>query len=115
MPSPESGRQCPAFYFGIACGRELRFVLAGERTRAEALRRYGSFSDSHGWKYRSMLYAQRIVPRVPPRALQGVMSTMQRRRLVDWSFGHYLRIAPPEFAAARPVPPARGRVAQAAA
>ena len=28
-----------AFYFGIACGRELRRVLAGEATRAEALRR----------------------------------------------------------------------------
>ena len=28
-----------AFYFGIACGRELRAVLAGERTREQALRR----------------------------------------------------------------------------
>ena len=26
-----------AFYFGIACGRELRAVLAGERTREDAL------------------------------------------------------------------------------
>ena len=33
-----------AFYFGIACGRELRAVLAGERTREEALERYGAFS-----------------------------------------------------------------------
>ena len=36
-----------AFYFGIACGRELRRVLAGEATRAEALAAYGAFSDAH--------------------------------------------------------------------
>ena len=43
-----------AFYFGIACGRELRSVLSGERGRDEALRRYASFSASHsrtlGWR-----------------------------------------------------------------
>ena len=33
-----------AFYFGIACGRELRAVHAGERTREEALERYAAFS-----------------------------------------------------------------------
>ena len=31
-----------AFYFGIAAGRELRAVLAGERTRDQALRRYAA-------------------------------------------------------------------------
>ena len=31
-----------AFYFGIACGRELRRVLAGEATREEALAAYGA-------------------------------------------------------------------------
>ncbi len=35
-----------ALYFGLACGRELRAVLDGRRTRLEALRRYGAFSDS---------------------------------------------------------------------
>ena len=40
-----------AFYFGIACGRELRAVLEGRRSREEALARYGAFSASHGWKY----------------------------------------------------------------
>ena len=29
-----------AFYFGIACGRELRRVLRGQRTREQALRSY---------------------------------------------------------------------------
>ena len=41
-----------AFYFGIACGRELRRVLAGEATRDEALAAYGAFSDSHARRSR---------------------------------------------------------------
>jgi hypothetical protein len=34
---------------------------------------------------------------------------MEWQRFVDWSFGHYLAIAPPEFAGE---PPARRRVGQ---
>ena len=40
-----------AFYFGVACGRELRGVLAGASTREEALARYGAFSEAHRWKF----------------------------------------------------------------
>jgi menaquinone-9 beta-reductase len=90
-----------AFYFGIACGRELRAVVEGRSTAAEALARYGDFSESHRWKFEAMLGAQRLVPRVPPRLLAGVLKGMQWRRFVDWSFGHYLAIAPP------PGPPLR--------
>ena len=103
-----------ALYFGLACGRELRAVLAGVRTREEALRRYGAFSHSHEWKYRWMLRTQKLVPRLHPRALRRVVGAMERRRLVDWSFGHYLRIAPPDFVGPTPAPRAR-RAAQAAA
>jgi menaquinone-9 beta-reductase len=103
-----------AFYFGIACGRELRAVLEGRRTPAEALTRYHDFSAAHEWKFRSMLRAQRLIPRVPPRLLGGALQAMQRRRFVDWSFGHYLRIAPPEFAAGGP-PAADLRPAERAA
>ena len=84
-----------AFYFGIACGRELRAVVEGRSTAAGALARYGDFSDSHHWKFECMLGAQRLVPRVPPRLLAGALKGMQWRRFVDWSFGHYLAIAPP--------------------
>ena len=84
-----------AFYFGIACGRELRAVVEGRTTAAEALARYGDFSDSHHRKFECMLGAQRLVPRVPPRLLAGALKGMQWRRFVDWSFGHYLAIAPP--------------------
>jgi flavin-dependent dehydrogenase len=84
-----------AFHFGIACGRELRAVLAERQSAAEALARYGDFSASHEWKFRWMLRAQRLVPRVPPRLLAGALGGMQWRRFVEWSFNHYLAIAPP--------------------
>jgi hypothetical protein len=84
-----------AFYFGIACGRELRAVVEGRQTAAEALARYGDFSASHEWKFDWMLRAQRLVPRVPPRLLAGALGGMQWRPFVEWSFNQYLAIAPP--------------------
>ncbi len=93
-----------ALYFGIACGRELRAVVEGRRSIAEALVAYGDFSASHEWKFRWLLQTQRIVPRVPPRLLNRAIGAMQARAFVDWSFGHYLAIAPPEFASADPAP-----------
>jgi menaquinone-9 beta-reductase len=103
-----------AFYFGIACGRELRRVLEGRQTREQALRRYHDFSAAHEPKFRWMLRAQRLVPRVPPRLLARGLLAMQWRRFVDWSFRHYLRIAPPSFALGEP-PPARRPLARSAA
>ena len=35
-----------AFYFGIACGRELRAVVEGRQSIASALARYGDFSEA---------------------------------------------------------------------
>jgi flavin-dependent dehydrogenase len=91
-----------AFYFGIALGRELRQVLDGRATRDTALWRYGAFSDAHEWKFRWMLRAQRAVPRIPPRVLALASRAMATRAFTHWSFDHYLRIAPPEFAAGGP-------------
>jgi flavin-dependent dehydrogenase len=87
-----------AFYFGIACGRELRAVLEGGQPAAGALTRYEDFSEAHRWKFEAMLAAQRLIPRVPPRLLHPSIRAMQAKRFVDWSFGHYLDIAPPSFA-----------------
>jgi flavin-dependent dehydrogenase len=108
-----------ALYFGIACGRELREVVQGRRTREEALRRYGAFSASHEWKFRWLLRTQKAVPRVPPRALHAGLKAMQSKRFVDWAFNHYLDIAPPRFAGAppaaqRPLRPRSERVASPA-
>jgi flavin-dependent dehydrogenase len=86
-----------ALYFGIACGRELAAVLSGGQDKAAALARYGKFSAAHRWKFESMLYVQRLIPRVPPRVLAPSLQGMTRKRFVDWSFNHYLAIAPPTF------------------
>jgi flavin-dependent dehydrogenase len=104
-----------ALYFGIACGRELRAVVEGGQAIARALARYGDFSASHEWKFNWLLRAQQLVPRVPPRLLARALSVMESKRFVDWSFGHYLAIAPPEFAAGGQPPAARRPVAAAAA
>jgi digeranylgeranylglycerophospholipid reductase len=86
-----------AFYFAIACGREMRAVRGGAKTRQQALADYAAFSDSHRWKFEAMLRAQQLIPRVPPRLLAPALNAMASKRFVDWSFGHYLRIAPPGF------------------
>jgi flavin-dependent dehydrogenase len=101
-----------AFYFGIACGRELRAVLAGERTRDDALARYGAFSDAHRWKFETMLQVQHAIPRLRPRALDGMTKALGHARPAHWAFGHYLRIAPPEFAL--PAPPVAAQWSAAA-
>jgi len=87
-----------ALYFGIALGRELRGVVEGRQSREAAASRYAEFNDSHEWKFRWMLRVQRLVPKIPPRLLGPLVRAMGAKRFVDWSFGHYLRIAPPEFA-----------------
>jgi flavin-dependent dehydrogenase len=91
-----------AFYFGIALGRELRSVVDGRSTKAAAFAAYHSFSASHERKFRWMLNTQKLVPRVPPRILAPAIRAMGSQRFVDWSFGHYLEIAPPSFAAGGP-------------
>jgi flavin-dependent dehydrogenase len=87
-----------ALYFGIALGRELRGVVKGRQSREQAAATYAEFHDSHEWKFRWMLRVQRLVPRVPPRILGPLIRLMGAKRFIDWSFGHYLNIAPPEFA-----------------
>jgi flavin-dependent dehydrogenase len=89
-----------ALYFGLACGRELRGVIAGEQTREQALARYHQFSADHATPFRWLLRVQRLVPRIAPRALAPALGAMGAKRFVDWSFGHYLDIAHPEFATA---------------
>jgi flavin-dependent dehydrogenase len=87
-----------ALYFGIALGRELRGVLDGWQDREAAAARYAEFNDSHEWKFRWMLRVQRLVPKIPPRVLGPLVRLLGAKRFVDWAFGHYLQIAPPEFA-----------------
>ena len=106
-----------ALYFGIACGRELRAVLDGERTREEALRRYCTFSREHAWKFGALLKVQNAVGRLNPTPLMPlVLRALTSRRLAHWAFEHYLAIAPPSFAlAGEPFPSSQARAAAAAA
>jgi flavin-dependent dehydrogenase len=99
-----------ALYFGIACGRELRRVVDGRASVDTALRRYGAFSARHRWQFESMLGVQKLVPRVPPRALAMALRAMERGSFTHWAFGHYLNIAHPSFAS--PAIPAPARPAE---
>ena len=63
-----------AFYFGIKLGDELRGVVEGRQDRETALRTYSGFVDSHEWKFRWMLRAQKLVPRLPARVQRDVIS-----------------------------------------
>jgi flavin-dependent dehydrogenase len=87
-----------ALYFGEALGRELRDVVEGRQSRERAATAYAGFHDEHEWKFRWMLRAQRLVPRIPPRLLGPLIRALGAKRFVDWSFEHYLRIAPPPSA-----------------
>jgi flavin-dependent dehydrogenase len=87
-----------AFYFGIACGRELRRVLAGETTREEALAAYGAFSAAHAPAFRIAGRLQQLVPALPPRALTALLRVMGRRRPCERAFTWYLEQAHPRFA-----------------
>jgi flavin-dependent dehydrogenase len=84
-----------AFHFGIAAGRELRAVVAGECGRAEALARYGAFSDGHARAFRRALRLQRLVPALPPRVLTLALRAVSPQPLVDRMFDWYLAQAPP--------------------
>ena len=88
-----------ALYFGIACGRELRSVLAGTLSREQALFRYAAFSDSHEWKFRWLLHSQRAVGRLTTTPFVTALTKgMGSPRLARFAFDHYLKIAPPSFA-----------------
>ena len=106
-----------ALYFGIAAGRELRAVLEGEQSREQALVRYAHFSAERAWKFAWMKRWQDTVWRLRPRARDALVRSMTNRRAAAWAFGHYWRIAPPEFAlpAPRGGAGARGGSAQLAA
>ena len=95
-----------ALYFGLACGRELRGVVEGRQDRAQALARYAAFCDRHLRPFRWLLRVQSLVSRVNPTpAMTPALRLMDHQRFIDWSFGHYLRIAPPGFALEGELPP----------
>jgi flavin-dependent dehydrogenase len=101
-----------AFYFGIACGRELRALLDGRSTREDALAAYGAFSAGHKWAFEAMYAAQQSIRHLHGRPLDALTRVFARRKASAWAFRHYLDIAPPSYAV--PAPPAAHAVAVAA-
>ncbi len=86
----------PAFYFGRACGRELRLVIERRQTREQALERYDASSEDKRYAYRGMLRAQRFVGRATPYPLMtSVLELAGHPRFVRWAFEHYGDICPP--------------------
>jgi flavin-dependent dehydrogenase len=102
-----------AFYFGIACGRELRAVLDGRLSRSAALASYGAFSARHRRAFESMYAAQQSIRHLHGRPLDALTRVFTRRRVSEWAFRHYLDIAPPSYAV--PAPPAARAPASLAA
>ena len=104
-----------ALYFGIACGRELRDVVDGRQTTAQALVRYGDFLGLLS-PLEVRVHARRPASRAPGAAAPAQPGNrgdgLEALRRPGPSA--YLAIAPPEFAgAARP--PVAPRVAERAA
>ena len=91
-----------AFYFGVACGRELTAVLEQRRSRAAALERYASFSAGHARAFAIAGALQRAVPALPPRLLTSGLRLLARQWLIDRCFGWYLDQAHPSFAVTEP-------------
>ena len=87
-----------ALYFGIACGRELEAVLAGRRSRDDALRRYAAFSAGHARAFGLALRLQRLLPKLPPRMLTAGLRAFGNGPLVRRSFSWYLDQASPDYA-----------------
>ena len=69
-----------AWYFGIAVGRELAEVLAGARTREQALASYAAFADAHRWKFEWMWLNQRAVRHLHGRPLDWLARFTSRPR-----------------------------------
>jgi len=69
------------------------------RARAQALARYGAFSDRHARKYAWLLRVQRAMGQLTPTPAPSLVSrAMASRRFGHWAWRHYLEIAPPSFA-----------------
>lgn len=69
------------------------------RARAQALARYGAFSDRHARKYAWLLRVQRAMGQLTPTPAPSVVSrAMASRSFGHWAWRHYLDIAPPSFA-----------------
>ena len=83
-----------AFYFGTACGREIRRMVAADASLEEALASYAASSARHRRAFLATYALQRVLPELPPRLLTHVVRLLTRQRLADLIFGWYLGLLP---------------------
>ena len=80
----------------------------GVQSREQALARYHAFSASHAFAFGSTAARAAARARASRRDCSpAALRAMQAKRFVDWSFGHYLKIAHPSFVGARRGPVGR--------
>lgn len=97
LPTTAEGIR-PAWYFGVSLGRELRAVVEGRQTKAQALDRYGAFTASHQRWYDLLLHVQNLVGRITPTpVLNPVLRGLTNQRMIDSFFGRYYGICEPEL------------------
>ncbi len=104
-----------AFYFGIACGRELRSVVEGRKSRARCAAATTASSPPPTGGSSSGCCA----PSRPCRACRhgcwrSPCGECRPTASSTGRFGHYLAIAPPEFAGTAPRPQPRVELSAAA-
>ena len=92
LPATAEGIR-PALAFGTELGRELRHVVDGQQSRAQALARYADFHERHRWAWRWLLRVQHAIGALNAYpALTSVFEAMDRPAFIRWSFNKYLRI-----------------------
>ena len=96
LPATAEGIR-PALYFGTEAGRELRRVVDGGQSRAQALSRYADFHERHRWAWRWLLRVQHAIGALNAYpALASAFEAMDRPDFIRWSFNKYLGICPPQ-------------------
>ena len=84
-----------ALYFGIALRpRAARGGRGRPDARAGAAPATAQFSPRHAWKFAGCCACSGSCRGLPPRAAAAACRAMCAAALVDWSFAHYLGIAP---------------------
>lgn len=81
----------PALFFGTHLGRLLRRALQGEISLREARHSYRRLVYSRKWGYDMLTHMQRILPRLPLSAVQGVLALVNRPPLLQRLVVRYIQ------------------------
>jgi flavin-dependent dehydrogenase len=92
-----------AFYFGLACGRELRAVLEGRASTEQALHAYGAFSGAQARKFGVLLGLQRVIGQLTgTRAIAAMVRALENPHVAGRLLGRYMSAAAPTAALGAP-------------